>query len=295
MRILITGGSGLVGKHLTRLLQHEGHEVAWLTRSASSQGSPRKFEWNIEQQTMDVNALVWADAIVHLAGAGVADKRWSDARKREILESRVQSTRLLYEHLKVTQHSVKQFISASAIGYYGFKTSDAWFDEQTPVGNDFLAEVTQKWEEEVEQFTHLGVNTSFVRIGIVLAKEGGALKEMLKPPVISALGSGEQWIPWIHIQDLCRIFSHTLKENLSGVYNAVAPNPVNNLELSKALAKNYSKLFLPIPLPGFVLKLAVGEMAGMLLNGTRVKCDKIINTGFKFVYEELEDALKSLK
>lgn len=295
MHILITGGSGLVGKHLTRLLQHEGHEVAWLTRSASSQGSPRKFEWNVEQQTMDVNALKWADAIVHLAGAGVADKRWTEARKHEILESRVQSTRLLYSFLENEQHAVKQIVSASAVGFYGFKTSDAWFDEQTTVGNDFLAEVTQKWEQEVEQIARLGVNTALVRIGIVLAKEGGALKEMLKPPVISALGSGEQWIPWIHIQDLCRIFSHVLKENLSGTYNAVTPNPVNNLELSKTLAKNYSKLFLPIPVPEFVLKLAVGEMAGMLLTGTRVKCDKIQNTGFNFAYDKLEDALKNLK
>lgn len=295
MRILITGGSGLVGKHLTRLLQHEGHEVAWLTRSPSSQGSPRKFNWDVEKQTMDASALKWANAIVHLAGAGVAEKRWTEVRKREIVESRVASTRLLHKYLSVEPHSVTQIVSASAIGYYGSETSEDWFDEKTPVGIGFLAEVTQKWEQEVNAFSDVGVNTAKVRIGIVLAKEGGALSEMLKPPVMSVLGSGEQWIPWIHVQDLCRIFSHLIANSLEGVFNAVAPYPVTHAEFSKSVAKHFSKLFIPVSVPSLVLKLMLGEMAEILLNGTRVKCDKIINTGFKFVYEELEDALKSLK
>lgn len=291
--ILITGGSGLVGKQITTLLEKKGHQVAWLSRSAQS--GRKSFIWDIEKQEIDPKAIEWADAIIHLAGAGVAEKRWTPDRKKLILESRTLSTQLLFTALEKAENRPNTFISASAVGYYGFNTGTALVDESSPVGIDFLAEVVKAWENEVKKMESLDIRTVLLRIGIVLDAEGGALGEMLKPPVAAPLGSGDQWMSWIHIEDLARMFVFALeKTTLQGIYNAVGPNPATNQQLTQEAAYAKGKTYIGIGVPGFALKLILGEMAAMVLGGNRVSCQKIQKAGFQFEFYELSAALKDI-
>lgn len=293
-KILITGGSGLVGREITRLLEEKGKEVAWLSRTPERQ-TQRAFFWDVKNQEIDQNALSWCNAIIHLAGEGVAEKRWSEERKRQILESRVHSTRLLYNTLSSMSHQVHTFVGASAIGYYGLDTGNELQSESQPPGNDFLAGVVKSWETESEKIATLGIRTVLLRVGIVLAKEGGALQEMLKPPVAAPLGDGEQYMSWIHLKDLARMFVFALSQSqLQGTFNAVGPVPVSNRILTKAAAKATGKPFVPIGVPGFLLKVALGEMAQMVLGGNRVSNDKIAGTGFSYLFPELRGALGNL-
>ena len=268
--ILITGGSGLVGKKITQQLESEGYAVAWLSRNPKK-NSQKSFAWDIEKNSIDQASIEWADGIIHLAGEGVAEKRWTEGRKKAILESRTQSSALLYEAIKNAKNKPEAFISASAVGYYGFDTGDKTVTENENPGTDFLAQVVVAWENEVKKIEDLGLRTVMLRIGIVLDKEGGALKEMMKPPVAAPLGSGSQWMSWIEIDDLARMFYFAVKnEKLSGVYNAVGPNPATNAQLTKAAAKCAGKPYIGIGVPGFGLKLILGEMAMMVLGGNKV-------------------------
>ncbi len=290
--ILITGGSGLVGKEITKILESKDFSVAWMSRSAQSQKS---FIWNVEKQQIDPEAIEWADAIIHLAGTGVAEKRWTPERKRDILESRTQSTQLLYEAIEKAKKRPSTFISASAVGFYGFNTGTNLVDENSAQGSDFLAEVVVAWENEVKKMEALDLRTVLLRIGIVLDEVGGALGEMLKPPVAAPLGSGAQWMSWIHIEDLARMFVFSLeKTTLQGVFNAVAPNPATNQQLTQAAAKAKGKPYIGIGVPGFALKVILGEMAAMVLGGNRVSSHKIQKAGFEFDFPDLDPALKDL-
>lgn len=290
--ILITGGSGLVGKEITKILESKDYSVAWMSRSAQSQKS---FIWNVEKQQIDPEAIEWADAIIHLAGTGVAEKRWTPERKKDILESRTQSTQLLYKAIEKSQKRPSAFISASAVGFYGFNTGTSLVDESSPAGSDFLAEVVIAWENEVKKMEALDLRTVMLRIGIVLDEVGGALGEMLKPPVAAPLGSGAQWMSWIHIEDLAKMFVFSLeKTTLQGVFNAVAPNPATNQQLTQAAAKAKGKPYIGIGVPGFALKVVLGEMAAMVLGGNRVSSQKIQKAGFVFEFPDLEPALKDL-
>ncbi len=290
--ILITGGSGLVGKEITKILESKDFSVAWMSRSAQSQKS---FIWNVEKQQIDSEAIEWADAIIHLAGTGVAEKRWTPERKRDILESRTQSTQLLYEEIEKAKKRPSAFISASAVGFYGFNTGTNLVDENSAQGSDFLAEVVVAWEYEVKKMEALDLRTVLLRIGIVLDEVGGALGEMLKPPVAAPLGSGAQWMSWIHIEDLARMFVFSLeKTTLQGVFNAVAPNPATNQQLTQAAAKAKGKPYIGIGVPGFALKVILGEMAAMVLGGNRVSSHKIQKAGFEFDFPDLDPALKDL-
>ncbi|MFC3416266.1 TIGR01777 family oxidoreductase [Algoriphagus hitonicola] len=290
--ILITGGSGLIGTKITQLLEAKGYAVAWLSRSTQDQKS---FIWDIKKQEIDAEAMEWADAVIHLAGAGVADKRWTPERKQAILQSRTQSTALLYRAIEKAEKKPLTFISASAVGYYGFNTGAKLVDESTPAGNDFLAQVVTAWEDEVKNIETLGLRTVMLRIGIVLDAEGGALGEMLKPPVAAPLGSGDQWMSWIHISDLARMFVYALeKTTLQGIYNAVGPNPATNQQLTKEAAKAKGKPYLGIGVPGFMLRLILGEMAAMVLGGNRVSNQKIQKAGFEYESESLPEALRDL-
>lgn len=296
--ILITGGTGLVGKKLTELLLSKGYSVAYLSRKKKPIPSVKVYEWNIYEKTIEKEAVTAAEAIIHLAGAGVADKTWTESYKKEILNSRVLSTQLLYETLEQTQHSVKSFISASAVGIYGFDTGEQWLDENSSHGNDFLADVTEKWEAEVQKISNLGIRTAILRIGIVLAKEGGALPKLLGPirwGLGAALGSGKQYMSWIHIKDLAQMFVFALEnEHLKGVFNAVGNKPCTNAELTQAIAQTIRKpLFLP-NVPGFAIRLIVGEMAQMVLGGNRVSNEKILKAGFQYQFPTLQEALKDL-
>lgn len=296
-KVLITGASGLVGSRLTELLLSKKMEVVHVGRTKRN-GSVPSFAWDVDKQQMDAKALAGVDTIVHLAGAGVADKRWTPTRKKEILDSRVQSTRLLYQILKEEKHSVKNIVSASAIGYYGFGLSDQLFTEDSQPGTDFLASVTTEWEKEVDAIRELEIRVVKIRIGIVLSNKGGALKEMARPiqfGVAAPLGTGQQVMSWIHIDDLCEMFCKAIQDrSLAGAYNGVAPNPVTNAELTKAIASILKKpLWLP-NVPPFVLRLLVGEMADIVVNGSKVSAEKILATRFKFQYSQIDDALRNL-
>ena len=290
--ILITGGSGLVGQQITELLEKKGFEVAWLSRSTQGR---KTFLWNVEKEQIDPKAIEWADAIIHLAGAGVAEKRWTPERKKLILESRTHSTQLLFSAIEKAENKPSAFISASAVGFYGFNTGTALVDENSRPGSDFLAEVVVDWENEVKKIESLQLRTVLLRIGIVLDAEGGALGEMLKPPVAAPLGSGDQWMSWIHIEDLARMFVFALeKTTLQGVFNAVSPHPATNQLLTKEAASAKRKPYLGIGVPGFALKLVLGEMAAMVLGGNRVSSQKIQKAGFEFEFPELKSALNDI-
>lgn len=292
--ILITGGSGMIGRKLTHLLERKGYEVAWLSRNPDNKGQ-KSFIWDIEKQKMDEEAMNWADGIIHLAGAGVADKRWTAERKKTILQSRTMSTSLLRKYIEKSAQKPSVFVSASAVGYYGFNTGDALVDESHEAGDDFLAQVVTAWEDEAQKVEGLGLRTVMLRIGIVLAKEGGALVEMLKPPVAAPLGSGKQWMSWIQIDDLARMFFHALEqEQVKGIYNAVGPNPASNAEVTEKAAKKKGKLFVNIGVPGFGLKIFLGEMAQMVLGGNKVSSKKIQESGFEFRYPRLDEALDKI-
>lgn len=295
--ILITGGTGLVGSYLTEMLLAKGYAVSHLSRSMSKKGI-KTFLWDVEKQEIDAKCIENCDAIIHLAGAGVADSRWTDARKKEITESRTLSSKLLVEVLKNHSNQVKVFISASAIGIYGSDLSEIEVDENSTLGNDFLADVTKKWENSVQEIENLGIRLAKIRIGIVLAKNGGALPKIIMPikfGVGAALGSGKQYMSWIHFKDLCQIFCEAIvNQAYKGAINAVAPNPVTNKEFTISVATLLKKpMFLP-NIPSFILKIILGEMSTVVLDGKKVKNAKLAELIFSYTYKNLNQALDNL-
>jgi len=295
-KILITGGTGLVGRHLSSRLHAQGHQVVHLSRSENSQSTYPTYRWDIATGYIDEKAMSGVDYIVHLAGAGVADKRWTDERKQVILDSRTESIRLLYKNVRDQSVQLKAFISASAIGYYGADTGSNLLDEESAAGSDFLAEVVKQWESEADRFKEI-CPVCKVRIGVVLDADGGAMKEILKPInyyVGAPLGSGKQLMSWIHIDDLVSMFEYVIENQLTGTYNATAPNPVTNEALTKELAGVTGKpLWLP-NVPAFVMKVILGEMAQIVLGGSKVSSEKIRKAGFTFKFTQIEDAVKDL-
>lgn len=292
--ILITGGSGLIGKKITEQLTRDKYEVAWLSRS-DDHGDQKVFVWDVKKKTIDPEAMKWADAIIHLAGASVADKRWTEERKKIIFNSRMESTRLLFDAIRVEEDKPKVLVSASAVNYYGMDTGDKLISEEEKAGDDFLAYVVKNWEEEVQRFESLHLRTVMLRIGIVLSLEGGALPELLKPPVAAPLGDGKQYMSWIHLSDLARMFRYALTtEQLHGAYNAAGPKPVTNKELTEKAAKLKGKPYINVGVPRFALKLFLGEMAEMVLGGVKQSNSKITSAGFKFRYKDIDDALGQL-
>lgn len=301
--ILITGGTGLVGKALSAHLVSKGHQVIILTRTLPKEkkDGPIQFAlWNVKKQTIDLQALQSADYIVHLAGAGVVDKKWTDEYKKEILTSRTESSALLVNSLKTNSHKVKAIVSASAIGWYGEdKQAGFAFTEDDPADAGFLGETCRLWEDSIEPATQLGIRVCKIRTGIVLSNDGGALAEFKKPialGVAGILGNGKQIVSWIHITDLCRIFEHAIvKDDLHGAYNAVAPAPVSNKELTMQLAQLMKgSFFIPMHVPGFVLKLMLGTRSVEVLKSTTVSCKKIQQSGFTFLYPGIKPALQEL-
>ncbi|RAW03037.1 TIGR01777 family oxidoreductase [Pseudochryseolinea flava] len=294
--ILITGASGLIGSRLTDMLLERGYNVSHLGRKKQS-GKIKSFVWNVDRNIIEPDAFDGVDAIIHLAGAPVAEKRWTKSRKLEIINSRTLSTRLLHDTLQARKHNVKTVVSASAIGYYGFDREEQFTETSTP-GVDFLAQVTYAWEQEADKIAKLGIRLVKVRVGIVLSSNGGAIKEMMKPIqyfVGSPLGNGNQYQSWIHIDDICGIFIKALEdETMNGAVNGAAPNPVTNRELTKAIAAALHRpLFLP-PVPSFVLRLILGEMANIALKGSRVIPEKAVQHGYRFQFADVKDAVNDL-
>ena len=295
--ILITGASGLVGSRLTELLLQKGYHVAHLGRSRKPE-KVSSYVWDVEKKQIDLEAIINADAIIHLAGAGVAEKRWTQKRKKEILESRTHSTAFLFQVLEKNKHHVSSIISASAIGYYGIRDQENLLTEESQSGTDFLAQVTRQWEEEVDKFIALNIRVAKLRIGIVLSEKGGALKSMALPVrwgVGSPLASGHQYLSWIHIDDLCQMFIKAIEdEKMQGAFNAVGVEPVTNKEMTQAIAKILKKPLWTPHVPDFALKLVLGEMADIVIHGNKISSQKIQKIGFTFQFTDLGQALQNL-
>jgi len=289
-KILITGGTGLVGKRLSQMLIGQNHDVLILSRNPKKKN---EYKWDLANNYIDKNALLETDYIIHLAGAGIADKRWSEKRKQVIIDSRVKTANLLFKKIKEYKINLKGFISASGIGYYGAITSKTIFKETDTAGSDFLGEVCRKWENAAHQFANLNIPVTILRTGIVLAKEGGALDKM-KTPIISPLGTGIQYLAWIHIDDLCEMFITSIAANLTGVFNAVAPESHTSITFSKALAKSIKRPYLGIGIPSFMLRLLFGELSVILLEGSRISAKKIEKNGYSFRFKTLKKALNNL-
>ena len=301
--ILITGGTGLVGKALTKMLIDKNYKVIVLTRSLRDKINSPELSyalWDVDKQTIDMESISKADCIIHLAGAGVVDKRWTSAYKKEILSSRTRSSLLLVDALKKGNHQVKTIVSSSAIGWYGAdKKTDYAFVETDTAEVDFLGTTCRQWEESITTAEIMGIRVCKLRTGIVLSNEGGALVEFKKPlqmGIAAILGNGKQMISWIHVEDLCRMFIHAVENpKLNESFNAVAPYPVSNKTLTLTLAKLIrGRFFIPMHVPSFFLKLMLGESSIEVLKSTTVSSDKIKSTGFTFYYPSIEAALKEL-
>ena len=290
--ILITGGTGLIGQLLQKKLTRKNHEVRILTRNPKM---PHEFAWNIPTNTIDEKAFESLDYIIHLAGAGIADKRWTTKRKHEIIDSRTKSTGLLLDKIQELKIDLKGFIAASAIGYYGAITSSTIFTEEDLPATDFLGNVCHLWEKASMQFQQKNIPTSIFRIGVVLSKKGGALQKMNTPVAITPIASGNHFIPWIHIDDVTNLLIKPIDDsNFVGIFNAVAPEHQTSKSFSKTLAKQTKKLFIPIGVPKFILQLLFGKMAIILTTGSRVSSEKSKKLGFTFLHKKLNKALDDL-
>lgn len=299
MTILVTGATGLIGQELVGLLLQNGHTVHYLSTSRTklvSNSSYKGYYWNPKTAEIDVAAFTDVDVIVHLAGANVA-QRWTTDYKEEIIQSRVLSTQLLFKTLQQITHKVTQIVAASAIGIYPNSLSSIYHETDLDIDDSFLGNVVKRWENEVSQFEKLEMVVTKIRIGIVLAKDGGALKEMAKPIRMglgAAFGSGQHYQSWIHIHDLAAIFYFVIQNKLAGVYNGVSPYPVTNEDLTKAIARTIEKpLFLP-NIPQFVMKLLLGEMHEILFSSQHVSSRKLLDENFQFKYASLDKALAEL-
>lgn len=298
----ITGGTGFVGKHLQKLFTEGGHNVVIFSRNADKKSKNPNVSfahWNPDAQACDTDALQTLDAVIHLAGAGVADKRWTDKRKQEIVDSRVIGTRFLVKQLKAHAPKCKTLVSASAIGYYGpDRDGLVPFKEENSPSTDFLATTCEKWEAEALPAASF-LRLCTIRIGIVLGHEGGAYPQFANPlkfGVMPILGAGKQIVSWIHVDDLARIMEYAVfNEALYGVYNAVAPFPVSNKELMQTLAKAKGGISIPVQVPSFALKLALGEMSIEVLKSCTVSAAKVLETGFQFGFNTLKEAAEDLQ
>jgi uncharacterized protein (TIGR01777 family) len=293
MHILITGGTGLIGRALTEKLKSEGHTVAILSRSGGD------FKWNVRDGFMDPLAFEKVDAIVHLAGAGIAENRWTPARKKEIIDSRVESARLLANTLAGINHQVKTIISASGIGYYGADTGESICTEISNSGMDFVAECTREWEKSMDPFAGLGLRVVKLRTGLVMSSQGGIFRVLARPVywfLGAILGTGKQWQSWIHMEDLVEMFRLALtNSSASGVYNAVAPEPIRHREMMKLIADKMKRPLIFPPIPAWFLKVILGEMATLVTGGNFVSSEKIQKElSFTFKYSSFAEAIKKL-
>jgi uncharacterized protein (TIGR01777 family) len=295
--ILITGGSGLLGRQLTKALLGKGYTVSHLSRKAGNNPGIKTYVWDIDKGIVDEHCIDGIDTIVHLAGTGIADKRWTDKRKKELINSRTKSIGLIYDLLKKNKHQVTAVVSASGIGYYSNRGDELMTEADAPA-NDFIAHCCVLWEASVDEGEKLGLRVLKFRTGVVLDKDGGALPTLAKPIrfyIGSALGSGKQWVPWIHWLDVVNMYINGIENSaLKGVFNMVAPNPVTNKQLTQAVAKQLRKPLWAPNVPAFVLKLLLGEMSSIVLGSTKVSAQKIQDAGFKFSYTELPAALKEI-
>lgn len=296
--VLITGGSGLIGKHLTSLLLTEGYTVSHLSRNKKKNANERVFYWDPSNNVIDPEAFNGVNFIIHLAGANIGEKRWTAARKKEILQSRVQTARFLHAGIIERGIPLKAFISASATGIYGSETSSGIYNEQDPPATDFLGSVGSQWEQAADLFSNSGIRTVKIRTAVVLEKNDSALSKLMMPGKFGFLvqtGKGSQYMPWIHIDDLCKIYLKAIDDPLmSGPYNAVSPHQVTHSEFIHILAKTMKVPVFPLPVPGILLRSILGEMSVVILKGNRVSSEKIQKAGYSFLFGNLKDALENV-
>lgn len=295
-RVLITGGTGLVGRKLIDLLLENGFKVSILSRSKQDIANVDSYLWNVKKKTIDEEAVTTAHHIVHLAGAGIADKRWTKERKEVLRSSRLDSLDLIYSVLKEQEHRVKSLVSASAIGYYG-NAGDKILTEDSSAGGDFAAKLCADWESKAREAESYNLRAVQVRVGLVMSLKGGALPKLLTtyPLALSYFGNGSQYQSWIHIEDLARIFLHAIEnDGLRGPYNAVGPEPVTQKELMKSIKKSGSAKPLLLPAPPIGIRLALGEMADIVLASQRCSASKIIATGFEHKYSTADACFADL-
>ncbi len=299
MRVLITGATGLIGQEIAGLCHQSNIDVNYLTTSKdklSTSSNYTGYFWNPKKGEIDLHCFEDVEAIIHLAGATVA-KRWTSSYKKEIIESRTITTALILASLKNSKHSIRHIISASAIGIYPDSFQKYYMENAPECDEGFLGEVVTQWEQAVQQFKTLNIEVSILRIGLVLSKKGGAFPKITKPirfGVGAVFGNGNQWQSWIHIQDLARMFIFVMNEELTGVFNAVAPNAVSNKKLTHTIAeKLHKKIILP-NVPRLTMKLILGEMHTLLFSSQRVCSDKISTSGFEFMYDNVSSAVNSL-
>ena len=297
--VLITGGSGLIGRALTQLLIDKGFTVRHLGRSPSkSIQNVEIFRWDTARMEIDEKCIVGVDSIINLAGEGIAEKAWTHKRKQQIVKSRTASLELLHDLLKShTNHQVKTFISSSAVGHYGDRKDEVLTEESEP-GTDFMANTCLAWERAADKIMSPGIRLVKFRTGVVLTEDGGALPKLAKPiklGVGASLGSGKQWVPWIHMEDAVNMLLFALEnEDIQGVYNMTAPFPVTNQELTRAIARRLEKpLWLP-RVPELALRILLGEMSRVVLNSHRTSADRIVESGFKFKFPKIEGALTDI-
>ena len=297
--ILITGATGLVGQEIVKQCLANNIAVNYLSTSKSKlevKHNYKGFYWNPSKNEIDTACFKDVDTIINLAGASIS-KRWTDSYKQQLIDSRVQSLQLLFNTIKKEKITINHLVSASAIGYYPDNRTNYYEEDFISTESGFLQEVVALWEKEALSFNNLNINVSLIRIGIVLSKDGGALRELVKPIkglVGSPLGSGKQWQSWIHIEDLVALFLFVIKEKYSGVFNAVAPNAVKQKELVKTIAKVLKRPILLPRVPAFALKQILGEMSAIVLESQRVSSKKIESLGFSFKYHHLKPALEDL-
>jgi uncharacterized protein (TIGR01777 family) len=293
--VLVAGGSGFIGSRLVERLQAEGHRVRLLTRTPRAE---HHFGWNPADGQIDDEAVRGADVVINLAGAGIAEKRWTPERKKLIISSRVDSARVLGQAFRRLQHLPQAYLAASAIGYYGNSGERLMTENDPPADQGFLSTSTIAWEQATETIAAMGIRTVTLRIGIVLEQSGGALREIIRPlrwGIGAYFGDGQAWYSWIHRDDVCRMFLWAMDTTgAEGIYNAAAPNPVRNRELVRATARAMGRRALLMPAPVLALRMLLGEMADVVLNSTRVSADKVRQEGFSFQFPTLEEALADI-
>jgi uncharacterized protein (TIGR01777 family) len=296
-RILITGATGMIGKKLIHTLLQLGHNISILSRKPRNIKNVTVYTWDVYKQQIDANCMEGIDTIIHLAGEGIADKKWTKERKQQIIDSRVLSTQLLHKTIKETNAPVSTFISASAVGYYGNR-GDEILNEQSANGTGFMAKCCKLWEDAVDEGIPFNLRIVKLRVGVILGKGEGALASLEKPILFFAgapLGSGQQWMPWVHIDDIVAMFTKAVDDTaFEGTYNACAPFPVTNATLTKAVAKQLHRPVWPIKVPEKVLEMILGKMSAVVMNSTNTSAQKLLDTGFNFKFTHLEDALADI-
>ena len=295
--ILITGGSGLLGTQISKALIKKGYKVSWLSRSAGSKDNITIFQWNPKKGEVDKNALKGVDIILHLAGASVGGQKWTEEYKMEMRNSRIQAADVLFKACQSLGETPSQFISASGIGYYGYDAGSIWKNEESRFGDDFLATLSKDWEEAAKQFKSLSTAVTIMRTGIVFGKTDSALQKLVTPikwGVGAPLGSGNQYMSWIHIDDLVNSYLHVIENSIEGIFNQCAPEPETNRLITKAIAKTLKRPLILPSVPKLILQLMLGEFSASITGSMRVSPQKLIDSGYVFKHPELEKALADL-